>query len=174
MMKQKAFVRFFAALLVTWAWIAIMKHEVQPLTSREIVSFEFARTPEQVLTWIQYFDREGLRSQFEVSIYLDFIFLLIYPLPFVFACRAIAAAGSGRVQRVSARFARWIWLAAVCDMIENLGILYTLHGHPTGLVTHATAFFALLKFSILLAAFAAVAAGTFWLLFAVRITQMRT
>jgi hypothetical protein len=127
-----------------------MEQAVAPLTTREIVLFEFARTPQQASEWLAQWEESGLLAQAEHSVYLDFIFLLIYPWPVFFACRAVATA-SARADVWAMRFS-YLALGAACfDALENLCLLHVLLSKPQAIATHLAAAFALLKFSALAA-----------------------
>lgn len=163
MTLRTAWLAFVCALGVTWVWKTIMEQQVRPLTSAEIVAFEFARTPAGATEWLSQWEESGLLTQARRSVYLDFIFLLLYPLPFYFACRAIALGNHPHVQVWARRFAHGVWWAGGFDAVENLGLLHTLLASPDAVVTGLTAFFALLKFGVLTVTFVfVVAAGLYY------------
>lgn len=149
MTLRAALLGFAVALAATWAWKTFMEQQVYPLTSAEIVAFEFARTPQGASEWLSQWEESGTLKQAARSVYLDFVFLLVYPAPFYFACRALVLVGRARFQRWAKILSRVVWWAAAFDAIENLGLLYSLSVSPETVVTYSTAFFAALKFGVL-------------------------
>jgi hypothetical protein len=145
-MKTKiAVAGFVLSLAATWAWKTYMEQSVAPLTTREIVLFELARTPEQAAEWLAQWEESGMLLLAERSLYLDFIFLLIYPWSFFFACQALAATAPGR-DPWAVRFSYLALAAAGFDALENLCLLHVLRSTPEAVVTHLAAAFAVIKF----------------------------
>jgi hypothetical protein len=138
---------FLLALTATVIWFFIMR----PFTPPNIVAFELAGNATTAQDIISTWSPEQI-DKVKTSIYLDFGFILAYCFAFLFACRA--AANYSGVQffiKTSKQLVWIIWLAGLCDAIENTAMLRTLSEISQTSVSIAF-YFATIKFSILLIA----------------------
>lgn len=138
---------FLFALTATVIWFFIMR----PFTPPNIVAFELAGNIATAQDIISIWSPEQI-DKVKTSIYLDFGFILAYCSAFMFACRG--AANYSGVQffiKTSKQLVWIIWLAGLCDAIENMAMLRTLVEISQTSVSMSF-YFATVKFSILLIA----------------------
>lgn len=138
---------FLFALAATVIWFFIMR----PFTPPNIVAFELAGNTATAQDIVSTWGPEQLDSV-KTSIYLDFGFILAYCSAFMFACRA--AANYSGVQffiNTTQQLAWIVWLAGLCDAIENIAMLRTLSEISQTSVSLAF-YAATIKFGILLIA----------------------
>jgi hypothetical protein len=138
---------FLFALAATVICFFIMR----PFTPSNIVAFELAGNTTTAHDIISTWSPEQI-NKVKTSIYLDFGFILAYCSTFMFACRA--AANYSGVQffiKTSKQLVWIVWLAGLCDAIENIAMLRTLSEISQSSVSIAF-YFATVKFSILLIA----------------------
>lgn len=138
---------FLLALAATILWFFIMR----PFTPLNIVAFELAGNVATAQNIILNWSPEQI-DKVKTSIYLDFGFILAYCSAFMFACRAASNFSGIQFFVTTGQQLAWIvWLAGLCDAIENIAMLETLNE-----LSHASvsiAFYAAtIKFSILLIA----------------------
>jgi hypothetical protein len=120
MTKQTKF--FWASVVANVGWIAFMR----PYTPKNIVQFEFAKTIEGANNIISNWGSEGVELS-KTSIYLDFIFIVLYCTAIMLGCK-VASDYSGKAILIKIGFTlSWlIWLAGLCDIVENFAMLETL------------------------------------------------
>lgn len=136
--------KFVFALSITVACFLIMR----PFTPLNIVQFELAGSVEVAAKIISEWTAEQINNV-KVSIYLDFVFILAYCAAFMFACQAasIYSAVQGLI-RMGSSIASLVWMAGVCDAIENIALLKALVKISQPSVSVAF-YFATIKFAIL-------------------------
>lgn len=138
---------FLLALAATMIWFFIMR----PFTPPNIVAFELAGNITTAQDIISTWSPEQIENV-KTSIYLDFVFILAYCSAFMFACRATATySGVQYFIKIGQQLGWAIWLAGLCDAIENMAILRTLSEISQSSISIAF-YFATVKFSILLIA----------------------
>ncbi len=138
---------FLFALAATIIWFFIMR----PFTPSNIIAFELAGTTAAAKDIISNWSTMQI-SRVETSIYFDFGFILAYCSAFMFGCRA--ASNFSGIQffiRTCQQFVWIVWLAGVCDAIENIALLKTLSEISQTSVSIAF-YAATVKFGILLIA----------------------
>lgn len=136
---------FLWTLAVTIIWFFIMR----PFTPPNIVAFELAGTAEAATNIINNWN-EAQVDRVKTSIYLDFGFILAYCSAFMFACLGAATySGIPFFIKTGKQFIVLIWLAGLCDVIENIAMLTTLNEISQTSVSIAF-YTAVPKFSILL------------------------
>ena len=151
---------FIIALGVTVIWFFIMR----PFTPPNIVAFELAGSVEAASKIISDWGIDQV-SRVKTAIYLDFVFILVYCSAFIFACRAASTySGIEFFIKISQQLVWIVWLAGLCDAIENIALLRTLS--EISQTSVSLAFYgAAIKFSILLLALVFIqiclAAGVF-------------
>lgn len=139
--------KFLFALGATVIWFFVMR----PFTPPNIVAFELAGTVDAAQSIISNWTPEQI-SNVKTSIYLDFVFILAYCSAFMYASRAAAAfSGIDFLIKVAHQSAWVIWVAGMCDAIENICLLNTLNEITERNVAIAY-YSATVKFSILLVA----------------------
>lgn len=145
---------FLIALAATVIWFFIMR----PFTPPNIVEFELAGSVETASKIMSAWSVEQAECV-TTSIYLDFGFIVVYCSAFMFACRAAGNySGVPFFIKIGKQLAGIVWIAGVCDAIENLAMLQTLHDASQSSVSVAF-YFAIIKFGILLIALIFVLIG---------------
>lgn len=113
---------FLFALGATVIWFFIMR----PFTPSNIVAFELAGTVEAASKIISEWSVDQI-SRVKTSIYLDFGFILAYCSAFMFACRAASSYSAVEFfSKTGKQLVVLIWIAGLCDAIENIAMLRTL------------------------------------------------
>ena len=140
---------FVVSVIVTLAWMILMGSLVKPLNSKEIVAFELAKTPEVATAILKEWQANDLIGNARKSIYLDFVFLVLYSLSIGIGCVMLPTfSGSGVLVRSGLVLSRIVPIASCCDVIENLAMLKTLSGSITSLSVTIAFWFAVIKFLI--------------------------
>jgi len=124
---------------------------MRPFTPPIIIAFELAGNTATAQSIISNWSPEQINNV-KTSIYLDFGFILAYCSAFMFACRA--ASNFSGVQffiKTGLQLSWIVWLAGLCDAIENIAMLRTLSELSQTSVSIAF-YFATIKFGILLIA----------------------
>lgn len=113
---------FLIALAATIIWFFIMR----PFTPPNIVAFELAGTVETASKIMSDWGT-GQVDLVKTAIYLDFGFILVYCSAFMFACRASSNYSGVQFFIKTGQQLVWIvWIAGLCDAIENTALLKTL------------------------------------------------
>jgi hypothetical protein len=117
-----------------------------------ILEFELMYTPAEAMRQTIALGPEGLAGARQ-ELFLDFGLLVLYGITLWKACRLLGAraarVGAGTVARLAPIFSWVAVVAAVCDAVENVGLLLVTYGHtdqpwPAVASGYATAKFALL------------------------------
>ena len=109
-------------------FILVMKWVTAPMSGQMIVQFELARTVEKAAAILADWSVRGWVGLFKTSVYLDFIFILLYVTSFFYGCRFIARlSGHYILKKAGDGFAWLAALAGVCDIIENIIMLQTVN-----------------------------------------------
>jgi hypothetical protein len=97
-----------------------------------IPDLEFMRTTSGAAAQLAWLGPDGVDAA-RMSIYLDFLILVLYALALSAACVLVSARAAERgSSRLAAAGRSIAWLApaaAACDAVENIGILMVLGGH---------------------------------------------
>ncbi len=126
-------------------WIALMR----PYTPKNIVQFEFAKTIPAAKNIILNWGAEGIALA-KTSIYLDFIFIVLYCTAIMLGCRVASLfAGKAALIKIGFILSWLIWAAGLCDVIENLAMLKTL-GEISQQTISIAFYFAAVKFSLVM------------------------
>ena len=102
---------------------------LHPFTAGDIVRFELAKelpVAENILhEWITH----GKYNLAVMSIYFDFLFIILYTMGLGVTCIFLASlTGHEILQRAGKFFASLLIIAGVCDAIENIAMLKSMHG----------------------------------------------
>ena len=116
-----------------------------------IISFEFAATPERAQEMLDSWSPDArIRAGFIQG--LDFLFPIAYSTTVALGCVMAAGVITRRGQAIS-RLGAWLawglWLAAVLDYIENIGLLFILFGIVQSPYPQIAAVCASIKFALL-------------------------
>lgn len=150
MTKHKGLI-FGISVVVTRAFAAFMGSQVKPLNSGDIIFFEFAFTMDRVNILLENWQERNIIYNAFISLYLDFIFLVLYSVTLTLGARWAAE----RLQPdFFQRSARWLsanagW-AGVCDVVENCCLLMLLQQYTYAALPIMAGLFAGVKFLIVL------------------------
>lgn len=148
-MKNKGY-RLILLLLITAGWFILMLAMTSPLDPGNILKFEFIGTAEKAKLFLNNLKELGHLELITLSIYLDFIFALLYGAMFYYAsawvCGKLPKGHQlNRFQLLSSLTV----IAVAFDMLENVSMLQLIRSEPTDFYAKAAFFFAGLKFLLL-------------------------
>ena len=152
---------FWLLLLAMLGYAYLMKQNTVPLTGKEIVAYELAKTPDCANAMLREFTTAGKIDLVRKSLYLDFVFLLLYGSALFVGCRyATELARQVGIQPAWVRIGHGLsWLgivALVADAIENVALLRQLPPNAVTVLTAQVAWaMALLKFVSIIVVFLA-------------------
>ena len=136
--------RFRIALFATICWMIVMRIFSPP----NIVQFEFAGTIQSAIEIISNWGAEGIALA-KTSIYLDFVFLVLYCAAISLGCRVASDYSKIPFLIKTGVVLSWIvWVSGICDAIENMGMLKTIDEINQTTISISW-YFAAVKFSIL-------------------------
>jgi hypothetical protein len=145
--------RFIATAILMAVFILASRFLLAPLTTGDIVQLELAKTPDRamvVLDSIEAMHGDSLNLLLN-SVYLDFLFILIYTAFFFVGSRYLSSiTGNIILRRAGIAFSWLAVLAGICDIVENIGLMRIINGHIRSWVVHLTYDMAVLKFSMLM------------------------
>lgn len=151
--------------LISLALLTAMRVLDRPLRTSDapngIVSFEFAGTAGQASAIIDGWSTDA-RVAAGVSLGLDYLFLIAYAATIALACGMAAEALTARGSRLGPWGLRlsWAqWIAAACDMVENLALILLLRGASAPGLAETAWGCAAVKFSLVGIGLAYAAAG---------------
>jgi len=142
------------------------RNYLSPLSSGEIVQFEIAKTVSKAQSIIQDWKNTGKYEQGVKSISLAYFFIALYTLSIGLGCRFVSACTGNEILIKGGRgFALLIWVATVCDIIENIAMSRTLLGAISQVNVTITYNLARIKFSIVIVCLLFILACTlYWLI----------
>ncbi|MDP3468977.1 MAG: hypothetical protein Q8S11_11620 [Daejeonella sp.] len=148
-MKNKG-LRFTILLLIALGWIILMRNMTTPLNQSSILSFEFIGTAANAEIFLNNLETLGHTELMKLSIYLDFIFPLLYGAAFFYgsawACGRLANDHPLNKFRILSNMAV---IAVACDFLENLALLQLINSGPDDTYAGAAFIFAGIKFLLL-------------------------
>lgn len=127
-----------------------------------ILNLEFAYNTAQTNNIINAWYSTGEPNNVLAAIYntfYDFLFLFFYAGFLFLACKKIAANIKGPVAKAGNLIARGALLAGVLDVLENTGMLLTLHGYTSNAVAFLTVSFSVIKWALAIIAVLYVLTG---------------
>ncbi len=145
--KQKLVI----AVILLLGVILVMRYQgaalIMPDTPTGILALEFANTSEKLSLILSVWPMDAAK----LNIWLDFIFIIVYTRFFLLT---LSIAVNQWQHKIPTRIGKWLivsaWIAAVFDVAENIIMLASLARHYTELSLQATAYFASIKFLIVL------------------------
>jgi len=148
-MKNKG-LRFTILILITLGWIILMRNMTAPLNQGSILTFEFIGTAANAELFLNNLKALGHTDLMTLSIYLDFIFPLLYGATLFYGC----AWSCGRLDKDHPLnkvriLSNMIFLAVACDFLENLSLLQLINTGPDDTYARAAFIFAGMKFLLL-------------------------
>ncbi len=148
-MKNKG-LRFIVMLILTAGWIFLMRALTRPLDPGLIIDFEFIGSSNAATQFLSSLQASGQLELLTRSIFLDFIFPLLYGATFYYASAWICS--KLPLTHIFNRFnvlAAMTIIAVCCDFLENLSMLKLIYYPPSDLFAMAAYFFATFKFTLL-------------------------
>jgi hypothetical protein len=171
---------FFPLLILTILMMAIMNIIGSPLNTpiapSGIVSFELAFSPTHAQQIILSWDAPTqLRAAFLQG--LDFLFPLVYSVALGLGCILTSGVLAGRgkpFSMIGAALAWGLWIAALCDYIENIALAVLLFGRVASPYPEIAGLCALIKFTLILAGIAYILYGLLMRMLPLKSTQTAT
>ncbi len=131
---------------------ASLKTDATPLG---IIDLEFAYNTAKITpilnAWAPTEKTDNIAAAI-INTYWDFLFMFFYAGFLFLACKKIAATLKSPVAKAGNLIAKAALLAAFLDVIENTGILITLHGNTSSTVAFCTTFFSVIKWGLVIIA----------------------
>jgi hypothetical protein len=122
------------------------------LSPASIVSLELAHDAQSVEGITSTWNKEGMTPRAKKNIWIDFFFIPFYAMLFYTLCGSISVRMNGTPAKLGVLLAFGSLVAGVFDVLENILMLFALEGHYNNVSALLTAFFATIKFSLLLMA----------------------
>lgn len=120
---------FLVLFLANALYILFAGLYLRPLTSGEIVKFELAKEVPVAEAIVQEWAASGKMDKAVDSIYLDFLFIILYTSGLSVACVFFSRLTAHEVLMRTGYFFSYLLVAAgICDIIENVAMLRSLHG----------------------------------------------
>lgn len=148
-MKNKG-LRLILLLLLTAGWFILMRKMTSPLDPGNIIKFEFIGTADNAKQFLSNLKAAGHLDLLTLSIYLDFIFPLLYGAMLYYATAWVCAKlNKGHILNRFKLFSSLTIVAVTFDLLENASMLQLIQSGPTDLYAKAAFYFAGLKFLLL-------------------------
>ena len=142
---------FVISSVCTIAWMLLMGSAIKPLNSKQIVAFELAKTTEAAIKISEEWEEKDLIPNARKSIYLDFVFLILYSVSIGVGCVIFSTfTKNSFLVRIGLVLSKIVPLAGIFDVIENLAMLKTLSGEVILWPVVIAFWFAALKFLIVI------------------------
>lgn len=142
---------FLVLLLANALYILFAGLYLRPLTSGEIVKFELAKEVNVAESILQTWLTEGKFEKAIQSIYLDFLFIVLYTAGLSVACILFSRLTKHEILIRTGFFFSYLMVAAgICDVIENVALLKSLYGTVQNWNTILAYDMAATKFSLLI------------------------
>lgn len=142
---------FGISIVLTLGWMILMSMSVKPFNSKQIVAFELAKTPEVATNIINEWKEQEVMANASRSIYLDFVFLVLYSFSISLGCLVLSKfTDNVFLLKLGFWLSRIMIIAGFSDVIENIAMLKTLSGEITIQTTAVAYWFAIIKFSIVI------------------------
>ncbi len=136
-------------------------------TPKGILDLEFAYNGDKaaaVMKAWQNNDKTDIVTAAKINTQLDFIFLLFYSAFLYNGCRIILVYFKGADANIGLLLANGAIAAGLLDILENIGMLFTLHGYTNSAIPLATCSFSIVKWLLALAALLYLLVGGGWIL----------
>lgn len=148
---QKSSVHLLVSSLFSLVLIVILRWQgkelIMPLTPSGILALEFANTPEKLTSILAIWNKETVQN----NILIDFLFVIAYTWFFMLAVAKSITQWSNRfMQQFGATGIRMAFLAGILDIIENILMLQSIHGHYSVSSLQLTWYCAAIKFGIVI------------------------
>ena len=142
---------FWLFFLLTIAYMIWVRSYLSPLSSNEIVQFEIAKTVNKANLIIEDWKNTGKYELGVKSTYFAYLFMFLYTMAIATGCRFISACTGNDILIKGGRGFAWlIFVATICDVIENIALSRTLGGNISQLNVSIAYNLARVKFSIVI------------------------
>jgi hypothetical protein len=142
-------IKFWVFTILSILALLLIRYLSNGLSGTTVVDFEMAKSVEKAESIMGSWGSEG-KDNFLNSIYADFIFLICYAGAFFYGSRFMGhLSGHAILKKAGYFFSFLALLAAICDVLENVAMLYTIKQEAIPWVVHFTYDMALVKFSLL-------------------------
>ena len=146
---------FWILLALNIVFILWSRNFLQPLQTRDVIRFEIAKKvpiAEGILReWTSSDD--GKLDKAVQAIYLDYLFIVLYVAGLSIGAIYLSRLTAHPILKRAGRFIPFLIIAAgVCDVIENIAMMYSLTGHLNGWNVWVAYDMAVTKFSIIILA----------------------
>jgi len=120
---------FWLLLLANILYFAAAHFLLQPFAPEDIVHFEMAKETSVAENIVQAWRLEGNYDRAIVSVYIDFLFILLYTSGLAVACAFLSRLTKHEILRRAGRlFSYLMIIAGICDVVENIAMLKSLNG----------------------------------------------
>ena len=141
--------KFWMAVALTALSLLLMRFLTNGLAGSVIVEFEMAKTTEKAKALMESWGSDGL-SRFIRGIYVDFIFIGCYVAALFFGCRYMGHLSGHSIFKNSGYIFSYLALiAGICDILENICMLFTINKQVVAWVVHFAYDMAFVKFSLI-------------------------
>ena len=157
---------FWLFALLTIGYMIWARNYLSPLGSGEIVQFEIAKTAARAQSIIQDWKNTGKYEQGIKSNSLAYFFIALYTVSIALGCRFISICTGNEILIKGGRGFAWlIWMATICDVIENIALSKTLMGTISQINVTLAYNLARIKFSIVIVCLLFIlACALYWLI----------
>lgn len=163
-MKNLLFIFFIGTIAMIYVMVKTGSGLKNSITPSGIIDLEFAYNTTKTNTVINSWKQNDKINDAIKNTYWDFVFLFFYSGFLFFACKRIACFTKGPVAKAGNLFARGALLAGCFDVLENIGMLLTLHNSGSAVTAFFTTFFSVLKWILVTIAVLYTLCGiTFWI-----------
>jgi hypothetical protein len=122
-----------------------------PATRLGIINLEVAgdtaKTNAIINTWASFNSSDKIKIA-KINTYWDLLFLFFYAGLLYLLCSFIAANTTGILSKAGYLIANAAILAGIADVMENTGMLFSLNGLISPIVSFCTAFFSVIKWGL--------------------------
>jgi len=133
-----------------------------PETKAGIINLELANTTSKTSAILTAWAPTATTNRIEVAkinTYWDLLFLFFYAGLLYLLCHFIADNTAGAIARAGRLVANAAIVAGICDVMENTGMLFSLNGLVSPIVSGCTAFFSVIKWGLVVIAILYVLVG---------------
>jgi hypothetical protein len=152
-LRRKLLLLGFAFVVLTATLVYTGSPLVTTTTPIGIVSFELAFNGPQARAVLGSWDGAA-REAAMLNLIVDFPYLVVYAWMLSLLCSAAASASQPTMSRAGTGLARYVWLAALFDVLENLALIRQLTTAPSDAAALFAGAAATAKFSVIAAALA--------------------
>jgi hypothetical protein len=150
---------FLFVTIGTLLMMIVMQQTGAPLktaaTPYGIINLEFAgntdKATDVINAWQKTEGPDNIQAA-KLNTELDFIFLFFYSVFLHYGCRSVSRLHKGVMSSLGLMMANGAIAAGVLDILENIGMLLTLHGYLNNTVTMLTFSFSIVKWILALCA----------------------